>query len=380
MAMSGIRDMSLLDEAPGDRYPVQTYVLEHNDGVITEAIRRELGRGGQVLYLYNRTASIDTVAAKIAARCPEASVVYAHGKMEKEELEDIWQGMVNGEIDVLVCTTIVETGVDLPNANTLVIEDADRMGLSQLHQIRGRVGRSGRHAYAYFTYRAGKSLSEIATKRLQAIREYAGFGAGFRIALRDLELRGAGNLLGAEQHGHIESVGYDMYVRLLNEAVLAERGELPPPVPEAQVSFAGDALIPERYIESSAHRMEMYKKISLIGTKEDLSDVLDEFCDRFGEPPKGVEGLVKVALLRNTASGLGIYEIGQQNNSLLLYVDEVDMGMVAILVKGMRGRILVSKAPRPYITVKKSVGQSPLDTLEEAFNLLTNAKKESEEK
>ncbi|MBR2951472.1 MAG: transcription-repair coupling factor [Clostridia bacterium] len=323
MAMSGIRDMSLLDEAPGDRYPVQTYVLEHNEGVITEAIRRELGRGGQVLYLYNRTASIDSVAARIAARCPDAHVVFAHGKMEKEELEDIWQEMVNGEIDVLVCTTIIETGVDLPNANTLIIEDADRMGLSQLHQIRGRVGRSGRHAYAYFTYRVGKSLSEIAAKRLQAIREYAGFGAGFRIALRDLELRGAGNLLGAEQHGHIESVGYDMYVRLLNEAVLIERGEALPPAIDAQVSFAGDALIPDRYIASSAHRMEMYKKISLIGTKEDLSDVLDEFCDRFGEPPQPVLRLLYAALCRAYAVRCGISKVEMKGRELYFIAKEL---------------------------------------------------------
>ena len=323
MAMSGIRDMSLLDEAPGDRYPVQTYVLEHNEGVITEAIRREIGRGGQVLYLYNKTASIDAVAAKIAARCPEAHVVFAHGKMEKEELEDIWQEMVNGEIDVLVCTTIVETGVDLPNANTLIIEDADRMGLSQLHQLRGRVGRSGRHAYAYFTYRTGKSLSEIATKRLTAIREYAGFGAGFRIALRDLELRGAGNLLGAEQHGHIESVGYDMYVRLLNEAVLAERGDMPPPAPEAQVSFSGDAHIPESYIASSSHRMEMYKKISLIGTEEDLGDVLDEFCDRFGEPPKAVMRLIYAALCRAMAVRCGVQKVEAKGRDLIFTTKEL---------------------------------------------------------
>ncbi len=325
MAMSGIRDMSVLDEAPGDRYPVQTYVLEHHDGVIAEAIHREISRGGQVLYLYNRTGSIDTVAARIAKGCPEARVVFAHGKMEKEELEDIWQEMVNGEIDVLVCTTIVETGVDLPNANTLIIEDADRMGLSQLHQLRGRVGRSGRHAYAYFTYRAGKALSEIATKRLEAIREYAGFGAGFRIALRDLELRGAGNLLGAEQHGHIESVGYDMYIRLLNEAVLEEKGEVADVGFESAVAFRGDAHIPERYIASSAQRMEMYKKISLIGTQEDLSDVLDEFCDRFGEPPMPVMRLLNAALCRALAVRARILRVEQHERELRFISKEMKL-------------------------------------------------------
>ena len=202
---------------------MQTYVLEHDDIIIMEAIKKELARGGQVLYLYNRTENIDLIAGRITRDLPEARVAYAHGKMEKDELEDIWQSLVAGEIDILVCTTIIETGIDLPNANTLIIEDADRMGLSQLHQLRGRVGRSGRQAYAYFTYRRGKMLSEIARKRLEAIREYAEFGAGFKIALRDLEIRGAGNLLGSEQHGCIESVGYDMYVRLLNEAVLEKR-------------------------------------------------------------------------------------------------------------------------------------------------------------
>ncbi len=324
MAMGGIRDMSVLDEAPVDRYPVQTYVLEHEDGVIADAIRREVGRGGQVLYLYNRTETIDMVAAKVAKHCPEARVTYAHGKMDKEALEDIWQAMVDGEIDVLVCTTIVETGVDLPNANTLIIENADRLGLSQLHQLRGRVGRSGRHAYAYFTYRAGSVLSDIAEKRLSAIREYAGFGAGFKIALRDLEIRGAGDLLGARQHGHIDSVGYDMYIRLLNEAILEEKGEaLPAPQEEAAVSFAGDAHIPERYLSSPAQRMEMYKKISHIGDDKDLQDVLDEFCDRFGEPPKTVLRLLYASLARALATRVGMTRVVQEGGELRFFTKDM---------------------------------------------------------
>ncbi len=323
MAMSGIRDMSILDEAPIDRYPVQTYVLEHDDEVVADAIRREVGRGGQVLYLYNKTGTIADVAARIAKRTPEARVAFAHGQMDKQELEDIWQDMVNGSIDILVCTTIVETGVDLPNANTLIIEDADRMGLSQLHQLRGRVGRSGRHAYAYFTYRAGKALSEIAEKRLGAIRDYAGFGAGFKIALRDLEIRGAGNLLGAEQHGHIDSVGYDMYIRLLNEALLEEKGEKAAPVFEATVNFNGDAHIPEKYIAATAQRMEMYKKISLILTEADLQDVLDEFCDRFGDPPKPVLRLLHVALCRALASRARIGRVQQVENELRFFSEEM---------------------------------------------------------
>ena len=327
MAMSGIRDMSLLDEAPGGRYPVQSYVLEHNDAIIAEAIRREISRGGQVLYLYNRTESIGQVADRIARQCEGARVVYAHGQMEKEALEDIWQEMVSGEIDVLVCTTIIETGVDLPNANTLIIEDADRLGLSQLHQLRGRVGRSGRHAYAYFTYRQGKALTEIATKRLDAIREYAGFGAGFRVALRDLEIRGAGNLLGAEQHGHIDAVGYDLYIRLLNEAILTEKGEALPPPFEAKVKFDGDAHIPDRYIAASAQRMEMYKKISLIGTAEDRSDVLDEFCDRFGDVPECTMRLLDAALARALAARAQIERVEQRGDELYFVSEKPAVGI-----------------------------------------------------
>ncbi len=298
MAMNGIADMSILDEAPGERQPVQTYVMEYDEGVIFDAIRKELMRAGQVLYLYNKINDIIYVADKISKAVPEARVAVAHGGMEREELEDIWQTLVRGEIDVLVCTTIIETGIDLPGANTLIIENADRMGLSQLHQIRGRVGRSERMAYAYFTFRPGKALSEIAEKRLNAIREFATFGAGFKIALRDLEIRGAGNLLGAEQHGYIESVGYDLYIKLLGEAVLEESGRAEKKKTEAAVDIKVSANIPEKYIRSSAHRMEMYKKISLITDGEDMRDILDEFIDRFGEPPKETVSLLKISLIR----------------------------------------------------------------------------------
>ncbi len=309
MAMSGISDISVLDEAPGDRHPVQTYVMEHDDGIILDAISRELDRRGQVLYLYNKIEDIDLVAGRIQERLPEARVTYAHGRMEKEELEDIWQCLVRGEIDVLVCTTIIETGVDLPSANTLIIENADRFGLSQLHQIRGRVGRSERQAYAYLTYRPGKALSEVAEKRLEAIREFAEFGAGFKIALRDMEIRGAGNLLGPEQHGYIESVGYDLYVKLLNEAVLEENGESKPDVPTATVSINLSAYIPEGYIPSAAARMEMYKKIALVETAKDREDIIDEFCDRFGDMPLPVRRLVDVALTKALAERAGIRKV-----------------------------------------------------------------------
>ena len=309
MAMNGISDISILDEAPGERRPVQTYVLEHDNAVIFDAIRRELARGGQTLYLYNKVEDIFVVADRISEEFPDARVAYAHGQMEREELEDIWQSLVRGEIDVLVCTTIIETGVDLPTANTLIIENADRFGLSQLHQIRGRVGRSERQAYAYFTFRPGKALSEEANKRLTAIKEYAEFGAGFKIALCDLEIRGAGNLLGAEQHGYIESVGYDLYVKILNEAVAEERGTVKPQRNECHVDLKVNANIPEHYISVSAQRMEMYKKISLILTPEDADDVTDEFIDRFGDPPRQTQRLVEVALIKALATDAGIERI-----------------------------------------------------------------------
>ena len=339
MAMNGISDISILDEAPGERRPVQTYVLEHDDAVIYDALRRELLRGGQVLYLYNKVEDIDLVAGRIMKELPDARVAYAHGQMERDELEDIWQLLVRGEIDILVCTTIIETGVDLPAANTLVIENADRFGLAQLHQIRGRVGRSERQAYAYFTYRVGKVLSEVAEKRLSAIREFAEFGAGFKIALRDLEIRGAGNLLGAEQHGYIDSVGYDLYIKLLNEAVLEERGETLAERREATIDMKISAHIPESYIPVSAHRMEMYKKISLITSKEDAIDVSDEFLDRFGDMPKATERLVSVALAKALATDAGIERVEAKGAELVFWPERPELAVwseVFSKYKGMR--------------------------------------------
>jgi len=325
MAMNGISDISILDEAPGERRPVETYVLEHDNAVIFDAIAKELARGGQVLYLYNKVDNIDLKAGEIMRALPSARVAYAHGQMEREEIEDIWQMLVRGEIDVLVCTTIIETGIDLPSANTLIIENADRFGLSQLHQIRGRVGRSERQAYAYFTYRAGKALSEIAEKRLSAIKEYAEFGAGFKIALCDLEIRGAGNLLGAEQHGYIESVGYDLYVKLLSEAVLEERGETREKKSETLVDMRVNANIPESYVRFSGDRMEMYKKISQILTAEDAEDITDEFIDRFGDMPKPVVRLISVALVKALAERAGIARVEAKDGVLTLHTGKPDL-------------------------------------------------------
>lgn len=356
MAMNGIADMSILDEAPVDRRPVQTYVLEHDDVVIGDAIRRELLRGGQVLYLYNRVDNIDLVAGRLMKEFPEAKIAYAHGQMEREELEDIWQLLVRGEIDVIVCTTIIETGIDLPGANTLIIENADRMGLAQLHQIRGRVGRGCRQAYAYFTYRPGKVLTEIAEKRLSTIRAYAEFGAGFQIALRDLEIRGAGNLLGAEQHGYIDGIGYELYVKLLAEAVLEEQGETPAPPFEATVDFPQNAHISERYIASSSTRMEMYKKISLIATEADRMDILDEFTDRFGEPPKEVVVLTKLALLRALAEQGRIRRAEQKDERLFFYPEAPDLAAWSVVFEKIPGLSLRSM-PTPTVTCRLGKGQ-----------------------
>ena len=339
MAMNGISDISILDEAPEDRRPVQTYVLEHEDGIIYDAIRRELARGGQVLYLYNKVESIDLLASRLTHDMPSARVAVAHGQMDKDELEDIWRLLVAGDIDILVCTTIIETGIDLPSANTLIIENADRFGLSQLHQIRGRVGRSERQAYAYFTYRPGKALSEVAEKRLSAIKEYAEFGAGFKIALCDLEIRGAGNLLGAQQHGYIDSVGYDLYVKLLNEAVLEERGENKAPRVEAQIDMKLSAHIPESFIQASAGRMEMYKKISLITCPEDEEDIYDELCDRYGNIPRCVERLLEVALSKALCEQIGFSKVEARGDTLIITVGKPDLSVWSELFskyKGMR--------------------------------------------
>ena len=281
MALSGIRDMSTLEEPPADRQPVQTYVLEHDWGVLSDAMRRELERGGQVFYLHNRVETITRTAARIKEMLGEDTVVaVAHGKMSQEELNDEMTRMSDGEIDVLVCTTIIETGIDIPNVNTLIIEDADHMGLAQLHQIRGRVGRSTRRAYAYLTYRRGKVLTEVASKRLGAIREFAEFGSGFKIAMRDLEIRGAGNVLGPEQSGFLLSVGYDMYLKLLEEAVLEEKGERKPAVTECSADLTLSANIPEKYVPAPEQRMDLYRRMARVRTQEEGDDITDEQIGR----------------------------------------------------------------------------------------------------
>ncbi len=369
MALSGIRDMSVIEEAPHDRHPVQTYVLEHDDGVIHEAIRREIRRGGQVYYLHNDVATIERLAAKIQAAVPEARVGFGHGKMNEQELSEIWRKMIDHEIDVLVCTTIIETGVDVPNANTLIIDNADRLGLSQLHQIRGRVGRSSRRAYAYLTFTRNKVLTEIAQKRLSAIREFTEFGSGFKIAMRDLEIRGAGNILGGEQHGHMEAVGYDLYLKLLGEAIKREKGEEVSDLDDTcLVDMQIQAHIPESYIGDLNQRLEIYRHIAGIRSKEDALDVTDELIDRFGEPPESVNGLIQIALLRSQASALGVTEVKQQGEALLFYQNKIDMKRVSVLVSAMKKRVMVNAGARPYISVR--IEGTPLETLSETLRLL----------
>ncbi len=365
MAMSGLRDMSTIDEAPGERLPVQSYVIEYNRAVVIDALRKELRRSGQAYYLYNRTEDIERKALILKEALPEANIAVAHGKMSEDELSRVWQRLLDHEIDILVCTTIIETGVDVQNANTLIIEDADRLGLSQLHQLRGRVGRSARRAYAYFCFRGNKVLSDIAEKRLEAIREFTEFGAGFKIAMRDLELRGAGNILGGEQHGNMEAVGYDMYIKLLNEAVNEENGIEPIENIECTVDLNISAHIPERYIESLPARLGVYKRIAAIENENQKMDVLDELIDRFGEPPKAVMGLIEIALLRRKASALGIYEITELGDCFVLRVNAVTGEQVERLMPAFGKRIVLKAEEKPFYEVKAFKGQTKAQLIEE---------------
>ena len=365
MALSGIRDMSTIEEPPADRYPVQTYVLEHNSAILDDAIRREIERGGQVYYLHNRVETIDQCASALKKRIPGLSVAVAHGKMGEEELGDVMHAMADGEIQVLVCTTIIETGLDIPNANTLIIENADRFGLSQLHQLRGRVGRSTRHAYAYFTYRPDKALTEIAEKRLSAIRDFAEFGSGFKIAMRDLEIRGAGNLLGAEQSGHMMSVGYDMYLKLLDEAVLEERGEQPKE-PDCTADLNVTANVDKEYVSRGEERMDLYRRMAAIRCQDDADDLLDEIVDRYGEPPKGVLNLVEIALLRANARKVGIVDIRQKAGDVLFTLRNLNFEAVSVLCgdTDYKNRVsFIAAAKQPTLRLKLASG---VDSLRQA--------------
>lgn len=374
MALSGIRDMSTIEEPPADRYPVQTYVMEHNNAVLDDAIRRELDRGGQVYYLHNRVETIDRCAAALKKRIPDINVAVAHGKMGEEALSDVMRAMTDGDIQVLVCTTIIETGLDISNVNTLIIENADRFGLSQLHQLRGRVGRSTRHAYAYFTYKPDKSLTEVAEKRLAAIRDFAEFGSGFKIAMRDLEIRGAGNLLGAEQSGHMMSVGYDMYLKLLDEAVLEERGEAPKE-PDCTADLNVTANVDKNYVSRGEERMDLYRRMAAIRSQEDADDLLDEIVDRYGEPPKGVLNLVEIALLRANARNVGICDIKQKGAEVLFTMTNMNFEAITILCNeaDYKNRIqFVATAKEPTLRLRLASG---VDSLRQSKVFIEHYKK-----
>ncbi len=374
MALSGIRDMSSIEEPPTERHPVETYVMEYDEGLIYSAIKKELDRDGQVYYLHNRIESIEYTAQKLAKMLPNARIAISHGRMEEQALSRTWQALLNGEIDILVCTTLIETGVDVRNVNTLIIEDADRMGLAQLYQIRGRVGRSGRKAYAYCTFRRDKVLTDVAAKRLSAIREFTAFGSGFRIAMRDLQIRGAGNLLGQSQSGHMEAVGYDLYVKLLNQAVALAKGEeLAPDKSESKIDITVDAYIPESYIPSAAGRIQAYKQIAAIQSTQDAQEVLAELCDRYGALTQSVRGLVDISLLRVLCAQLGIYEVSQQKDTLILYSDALKPQDIKQALSDKALRIMFSASSKPYLSCRIAKDKRPLDVLNSVINALISA-------
>lgn len=353
MAMTSVRDMSVLTEPPGNRYPVQTYVLEHNEAVILDAIRKELSRGGQVFYLYNRVQGIYHKAKWLEEQFPDVSVAVGHGKMSETELEDIMCDMVDGATQILVCTTIIETGLDIPNANTIIIENADRMGLAQLYQLRGRVGRSNRAAYAYLTYKRDKILTEVSQKRLSAICEFTEFGSGFKIAMRDLEIRGAGNMLGSEQHGHMENVGYDMYCKILSESINEAKGIKSGVINDVTVDLSLNAYIPESYIESANQRIDMYKKIASIDSEEDEFEIYDELADRYGDMPKPLLNIIAIASLKPVARSIGCIEITEKMRKLTLKFS--DNALTPEIVFGLdaryKGRVKVLSDETPSITI-----------------------------
>ena len=355
MSLIGIRDMSLLEEAPVDRQPIQTYVMEYNDEMVREAILREMARGGQVYYVYNRVNGIEEIAANLAELVPDAVVAYAHGQMSERELEKIMYQFINGEIDVLVSTTIIETGLDISNANTMIIHDADNLGLSQLYQLRGRVGRSNRTSYAFLMYKRDKLLKEVAEKRLSAIREFTELGSGYRIAMRDLEIRGAGSLLGEKQSGHMEAVGYDLYCKMLNRAVMEAKGEKIQEDFETSVDIDIDAFIPVSYIKNEFQKLDMYKRIASIQNVEEYGEMLDELIDRFGELPKPAANLLLVALIRAEAHAAGVVQLVHKEKETRIYMHErADVDVAAIpdflAVYGKRMKFK-STAKNPYFLI-----------------------------
>lgn len=380
MSLIGIRDMSVLEEPPMDRIPIQTYVMEYNEELVREAISRELARGGQAYYVYNRVKEIADVATKLAELIPEANVAYAHGQMKETELENIMYRFINGEIDVLVSTTIIETGLDISNVNTMIIHDADNMGLSQLYQLRGRVGRSNRTSYAFLMYKRDKMLKEIAEKRLAAIKEYTELGSGFKIAMRDLEIRGAGNLLGAEQHGHMEAVGYDLYCKMLNEAVKEAKGIKVEESFDTSIDINIDAYIPMGYIPNEFQKLDIYKRIAGIETEEETEEMLEELIDRFGDPPKSVENLLYIAKIKSMAHQLYFTEVSGKGDALRFTLYEkarIDVTKIPEFVAGFGQDVkFTADAKAPYFTyfLKKNSRSKNVDEKEVLEQFLTAAK------
>ncbi len=366
MSMTGIRDMSVIAEPPDDRYPVATYVLEYDQDIVREAINREMARGGQVYYLHNRVQGIEKTALELQKMVPEARIATAHGKMSERELENIMMDVSEGDIDVLVCTTIIETGLDIPNVNTIIIEDADRLGLAQLYQLRGRVGRSNRLAYAYLTYRRDKVLSEDSQKRLRAIREFTEFGSGFKIAMRDLEIRGTGNVIGPQQSGHMESVGYEMYCKLLAETVSELQGTPVEEETETKIDLPVNAFIPENYISAHAQRIGAYKKIASIETDEDLRDAYDELIDRYGDVPESVCNLMELSLIRKMASARKFTDVKGDKKCLTLIFDpENSPDLCGLVVSDdfMEGRVQLKNGSKPKIIYKIPQNKSAAEYL-----------------
>mgnify|MGYP001383838295 FL=1 len=370
MSIVGVRDMSVIYEPPHNRKPVQTYVLEYDQEVITEAITKEIERGGQVFYLFNQVEGIEKKANEISMLVPEAKVGFAHGKMSGRELEEIMESFINHEINVLVCTTILESGIDIPNANTIIVENADRLGLAQLYQIRGRVGRSDKQAYAYVTYKRDKLLSEVADKRLKAIKEFTEFGSGFKIAMRDLEIRGAGSMLGEMQHGHMEKVGYDTYCKLLDEVIKEMQGIEVVEEQDVQIDLAVSSYIPDNFIENSSQKIEIYQNIALCRTEEELQNVIDEVIDRYGRLPKELENLIDIARIKQLARKANILKIAQRENGIVFYFvkEKIKPEMVNTLITKYPMLVKFSNAVEPYVTLRIKENEDIIEKAKEFLN------------
>ena len=355
MSLVGIRDMSVLEEAPNDRMPIQTYVMEYNEEMVREAINRELARNGQVYYVYNRVDSIGEITASVQALVPDAAVAFAHGQMKESELEKILYEFINGEIDVLVSTTIIETGIDIPNVNTMIVHDSDSMGLSQLYQLRGRVGRSNRNAYAFLMYRRNKVLKEVAEKRLEAIKEFTDLGSGFKIAMKDLEIRGAGNLLGKMQHGHMEAVGYDLYCKMLNEAVKHLKGIDLKEDFQTTIDLDINAFIPVEYILNEFQKLDIYKRIAAIENEEECDDMRSELLDRFGSLPKEVENLLQISLIRARAHRMYVEEIKGKKDGITIIMNvraDIKAENIPQVLEEMEGRLKFTLKNIPTFTCR----------------------------